>query len=110
MVRYINVINNDEQLVLDDNDYNNLQSLEDTNIYYFKGSLKVKVNNKYKNFEVEILGLEKFYRFCFIGNKTWDYRRKNLVMESCRPGALNEGKLWRDWNDSTKEWEYRKYL
>ncbi|AYV75442.1 MAG: hypothetical protein Terrestrivirus1_316 [Terrestrivirus sp.] len=109
MVRYVNIINNNKQLVLDDDDYNNLQSLEDKNIYYLGNSLKVKVNNKYKNFEVEILGLEIFHRFCFIGDRMWDYRRKNLVMESLRQGAFDSGKFWRDWNDLTKEWEYRKY-
>jgi hypothetical protein len=107
MVHNVNVIlkvapDNPPVLQLDDDDYAKLQELYDSNIYGFekKPFLRVKVDNKYKNFETYIFGLEKFSYLDHDDNNKQNYQRNNLIMcnSSLKPSR-------KKWSNETKKWE-----
>jgi len=108
MVQHVDVILDhiDEHqpiLQLDDEDYAKLQTLDDPNVYHFEDSLpvwRVKINGKYRSFEVFIFGLEKFYCFDFVTNNAWNYQRNNLIMTNSK---RHSKKIW---DYETKTWKH----
>lgn len=101
MVQYVNLTFEPSlTIVLNDEDYIKLQTLDDPNIYKFlvRPFLRIKVDGKYKSFEVFIFGLEKFCHFRHIDEDTCNYRRDNLIM-------VNEKQCkFISWDQNRKKW------
>jgi hypothetical protein len=101
------------EIQLDDDDFAKLQTLDDPNIYlpydpdkwldadgYRVWKFKVKINNKYKSFEINILGLNNLYHFRQLDGEACNFQRNNLIMTNSK--YRHHIKMW---NSNKKNWD-----